>query len=182
MSFFVFNEKKLDTTSQHVIGDTQYPPHWFSDAANRSAMGIVEWVNTQSPTIDALTQRVEERPMTLVNGVWEQQWGVVALDAATIAANQANAAVQARTAAKAARTAAVEAITVTTSSGHIYNGDEVSQTRMARAIIALNAQPQSPVPTITWVLANNTAAVVTAAELTQALALSGAAQAAVWVI
>ena len=88
----------------------------------------------------------------------------------------------ARSAAKAARAAAVEAITVTTSAGHTFNGDETSQTRMARAILALNAQPQTPVPTVVWVLADNTPAAVTAAELTEALALSGAAQAAVWVI
>lgn len=50
---------------------------------------------------------------------------------------------------------------------------------MARAILGLQA---AGVSEITWVLADNTPAVVTAAELGEALALSGAAQAAVWVI
>ena len=80
---------------------------------------------------------------------------------------------------KAARTAAVEAITVTTAAGNTFDGDETSQTRMARAIIALQA---TNTPSVNWVLANNTAIQATAAELVEALALSGAAQAAVWVI
>lgn len=106
-----------------------------------------------------------------LEGVYTVSGGVISLPAN-----------HARDVAKIARAAAVEAITVTTSAGHVFNGDETSQTRMARAIIALNAQPQTPVPTIPWVLANNAVAAVTAAELTQALALAGAAQAAVWVI
>lgn len=83
---------------------------------------------------------------------------------------------------KAARQAAVNAILVTTAAGNTFNGDETSQDRMARAIIALNARVQTPVPTVTWVLANNTTITATAAELTEALAKAGAAQAAVWVI
>lgn len=89
---------------------------------------------------------------------------------------------EAREAAKRERVAYVSGIKVTTQSGRIFDGDETSQNRMARAIVALNAQPQDPVPTITWVLADNTSVQATAAELTEALALAGAAQAAVWVI
>ena len=80
---------------------------------------------------------------------------------------------------KATRTAAVEAITVTTAAGNTFQGDETSQTRMARAIIALQA---TGTPSVNWVLADNTAIQATAAELVEALALSGAAQAAVWVL
>lgn len=83
---------------------------------------------------------------------------------------------------KAARQSAVDAILVTTSNGNVFNGDEVSQTRMARAVIAMNAQPQSPVPTINWTLANNQTVTITAAELTEALSLAGAAQSALWII
>lgn len=79
---------------------------------------------------------------------------------------------------KARRAIAVESITVTTQSGKVFDGDETSQTRMARAIIALQAMN---VPSIQWVLHNNTAVDVTVAELVEALALSGAAQAALWV-
>lgn len=91
-------------------------------------------------------------------------------------------AAEARGAAKKAREATVAAIKVTTQAGNTFDGDETSQNRMARAIIALNAQPQDPAPTVTWVLADNTPIQVTAAELTEALALAGAAQAAIWVI
>lgn len=86
---------------------------------------------------------------------------------------------QLRAEAKQARTAAVQAITVTTQAGNTFDGDETSQTRMARAIIALQA---TGTPTVTWVLADNTVIQATVAELTEALALSGAAQAAIWVL
>lgn len=86
---------------------------------------------------------------------------------------------QVRANAKLAREAAVSAIKVTTSTGKQFDGDEVSQGRMARAVIGLQA---ANVPTITWVLANNTPAEVTLAELTEALVLAGQAQAAIWII
>jgi hypothetical protein len=89
---------------------------------------------------------------------------------------------EARAEAKKRRAAYVADIKVQTSVGHWFDGDETSQNRMARAIIALNAQPQDPVPTVTWVLADNKAIQVTAAELTEALTKAGAAQAAVWVV
>ena len=79
--------------------------------------------------------------------------------------------------AKKERMAAVAAIKVTTASGKVFDGDETSQTRMARAIIALEAMGA---PSVKWVLANNVPTDVTVAELTEALALAGAVQAAVW--
>lgn len=85
----------------------------------------------------------------------------------------------ARNAAKAARDAAVAVITVTTQAGNTFDGDEVSQGRMARAIIALQA---TGTPSVNWVLADNSVISASAAELTEALALAGAAQAAIWVI
>jgi hypothetical protein len=83
---------------------------------------------------------------------------------------------------KAARETAVSQIKVTTTAGNTFDGDETSQTRMARAIIALNAQPQNPAPTANWVLADNSVIQATAVELTEALALAGQAQADLWVI
>lgn len=80
---------------------------------------------------------------------------------------------------KAARQAAVDAIKVTVSTGKIFDGDEMSQTRMSRAIIGLQA---AGVPTITWTLADNTSVDVTLAELTEALILAGQEQARLWVI
>lgn len=79
---------------------------------------------------------------------------------------------------KAERASAVEAIKVTTAAGNVFDGDETSQGRMARAIIALRTTPGG---TVNWVLAGNAVIDATAAELTEALALAGVAQAALWV-
>ena len=79
--------------------------------------------------------------------------------------------------AKAQRAAAVEGIKVTTQAGNEYDGDEVSQGRMARAIIALQA---TGTPTVKWVLANNVPTDVPVADIVEALALAGGAQAAIW--
>lgn len=84
-----------------------------------------------------------------------------------------------RNAAKATRSQQVELITVTTQAGNTFDGDETSQTRMARAIIALGT---GLAPSVNWVLADNSVINATAAELTEALALAGAAQAAIWVV
>jgi hypothetical protein len=92
---------------------------------------------------------------------------------------QADVKALARQAAKEARDAAVAAIVVTTAAGNQFDGDEVSQGRMARAIIALQATGTS---SVTWVLYDNTVIQASAAELVEALALAGAAQAAIWVI
>lgn len=92
---------------------------------------------------------------------------------------QAEIDAQARQAAKAARAEAVEAIQVTTAAGNTFDGDEISQGRMARAIIALQA---TGTPSVVWVLADNTVIDATVAELVEALALAGAEQAAMWVV
>lgn len=80
---------------------------------------------------------------------------------------------------KANREMAVAAIKVTTQAGNTFDGDELSQARMARAIIALST---GLAPSVTWVLADNSVIDATGAELTEALVLSGQAQAAIWVI
>lgn len=86
---------------------------------------------------------------------------------------------QLREEAKAARAAAVEAITVTTAAGNTFDGDEISQARMSRAILVLSTGAAASVP---WVLADNTVIQASAAELTEALALAGAEQARLWVL
>lgn len=82
----------------------------------------------------------------------------------------------AREAWKTERSSAVHAITVTTTAGNTFDGDEISQGRMARAIIAL---PEGQ--TVCWVLHDNTEIDATATELREALALAGAEQARLWV-
>ena len=78
---------------------------------------------------------------------------------------------------KQQRQQAVDSITVTVN-GKVFDGDELSQTRMARAIIGMQA---AQVSELVWVLADNTPTMVTVAELTEALVLAGQAQAALWV-
>lgn len=93
--------------------------------------------------------------------------------------NPVKAAALSREAAKTLRAEQVAAIQVTTVAGNTFDGDEASQGRMARAIIALE---RTGMPSVLWVLADNTAIQATATELSEALALAGAAQAAVWAI
>ena len=77
---------------------------------------------------------------------------------------------------KASRAEAVANIKVTTLSGNEFDGDEVSQGRMSRAISVM-----ADTDTTIWVLANNVPTEVSKAELIEALKLSGEAQTALWV-
>lgn len=79
--------------------------------------------------------------------------------------------------AKAARQNLVGNIVVVTQSGKSFNGDEVSQGRIARAIVALQAMNQ---PSTQWALSDNTIADVPVAELVEALALAGQEQTRIW--
>lgn len=84
-----------------------------------------------------------------------------------------------REAAKIRRELSVSQIKVTTAAGNTFDGDEVSQGRMARAIIGLSTGLS---PSVNWVLADNSVIQASVTELTEALVLSGLAQAAIWVI
>lgn len=84
-----------------------------------------------------------------------------------------------RSAFKADRAAQVRRITVTTESGRCFDGDEISQGRMARAILGLESAGDDA--TVRWVLHDNAAVDVGAPELREALALAGQAQADLWV-
>ena len=75
---------------------------------------------------------------------------------------------------KEERTKAVEAITVVVD-GMEFDGDEESQTRMARAITGLE-----PSETQLWKLTNNTIVYPTREQLKQALRLAGERQTELW--
>lgn len=103
----------------------------------------------------------------------------ISLGYAVQPATQEELAEQARNEFKSSRQLAVDSIVVTTSAGRDFNGDEISQNRMARAILAMQA---ANVESTIWVLADNSPVSVTVAELAQALALAGSAQSALWVM
>lgn len=77
---------------------------------------------------------------------------------------------------KQARAKQVAAIKVTTSAGNTFDGDEVSQGRMARAITAM-----VDADTTAWVLADSTVIEVSREELREALRLAGEAQTEIWI-
>lgn len=77
--------------------------------------------------------------------------------------------------AKSIRAAYVSKIVVEVD-GMKFDGDETSQDRMARSVVALNDDSE----TVQWVLADNTIAQVTRIQLKQALRLAGEAQTAIW--
>ena len=78
---------------------------------------------------------------------------------------------------KQSRTRKIQRITVTTKAGNVFDGDEISQDRMARAIVVMDE-----VETIAWVLADNKTRPVRRSELVEALKLAGQEQARVWLL
>ena len=77
---------------------------------------------------------------------------------------------------KAERQKLVDAIKVVVN-GKTFDGDEVSQGRMARAAVAM-----TDTETVLWVLADNTPTQCTKAELIEALRLAGEEQTKIWVM
>ncbi len=80
---------------------------------------------------------------------------------------------------KLRRAEQVASIKVTTRAGHIFDGDEESQGRMARSILVLQTVPGS---TVTWIMADNSVYEVDIAELTEALFLSATEQHRLWIL
>ena len=78
---------------------------------------------------------------------------------------------------KAQRQIAVDSLKVTISTGKEFDGDETSQGRMSRAILAGQI---AGITECTWVLASNVPTVVTLAELSEALAKAMQAMGAIW--
>lgn len=96
----------------------------------------------------------------------------------TAAENQAKVDEEARNVAKADRQEQTRNIRVTTATGNVFQGDEVSQGRMTHVLQAYAAE--LPDGTVEWILADNTVATVTMSELDEALRLSVDAQNAIW--
>ncbi len=83
--------------------------------------------------------------------------------------------------AKATRATKVDALTVTVD-GMVFDADETSQNRMSRVVAGAQALGIAQSTTQVWVLADNTVAQPTIAQLAQALKLAGEAQTALWTV
>lgn len=81
--------------------------------------------------------------------------------------------------AKATRATKVGALTVTVD-GMVFDADETSQNRMSRVVAGAQALGVDQSTTQVWVLADNTVATPTVAQLAKALKLAGEAQTALW--
>ena len=60
--------------------------------------------------------------------------------------------------------------------GLVYDGDEISQNRMARAVAAADSMDQM----VAWTLADNTVATVAVLQLKKALSLASTKQTEIW--
>lgn len=83
--------------------------------------------------------------------------------------------------AKRERAEAVSRLTVTVD-GMVFDADETSQNRMSRVVAGAQALGIDQSTTQVWVLADNTVATPTVAQLAQALKLAGEAQTALWTV
>lgn len=160
---------KPPSTAPYSIRQLRIDNPNTSFPANPSDDLLAEWgvypVEVQPvPDHDLMTQQVVQLEPAQIGDKWIQGWGVRPLSNDDL-----------RQAFKDQRAAAVQAITVTTAAGNTFDGDEESQTRMARAIVAL---PDGA--TVPWVMADNSILQATASELREALALAGAEQSRLW--
>lgn len=83
--------------------------------------------------------------------------------------------------AKRERADAVSKLTVTVDN-MVFDADETSQNRMSRVVAGAQALGIDQSTTQVWVLADNTVATPTVAQLAQALKLAGEAQTALWTV
>ena len=84
--------------------------------------------------------------------------------------------------AKATRATKVDALTVTVD-GMVFDADETSQNRMSRVVAGAQALGVDlNTTTQIWVLADNTVATPTVAQLAQALKLAGQKQSELWIV
>jgi hypothetical protein len=125
---------------------------------------------TTAPEYNYFTEKLVEGELNLV-----QTWTIEPLPQAEIDANAADKLIYDTQIWKADREDAVRAIEVTYNS-IIYQGDEESQTRMARAIVAL----PDDITTIAWTAKDNTVNNLTRLDLQAILLDAGNQQATIW--
>ena len=190
-----FNPDNFETypSSEHDVKAAFPSTSFVKDAFDPTAVGYVSVYASSQPSFDRVTQVALETSPVEIDGKWYQHWEVVPRfndytdeggvlhtraeqEAEAIAKDAEEKATQALAAAKSARQAEVDAIIVTTQSGKVFDGNEDAQNSMSRAVNAME-----DADTLPWVLADNTIAQVTRAELREALKLAGASMAEIWV-
>lgn len=112
------------------------------------------------------------------NGAWEIESIPTPLPSDPLPEKTAEElAAEALAAKKLLRQQLVDAITVTVSTGKVFDGNEEAQGRMGRSIQAAEI---AGIASTTWILTNNVPTEVTLAELKEALVLSMQSMGAVW--
>lgn len=158
---YVKDGKRINIHAPVVINDVQYPN--LVDASIRESLGIVAVQEPEAPedfSYDTYTRNeIDISPYV----VYERK-PQAEIDALMLAK------------AKQRRAEEVTQIVVTTSNGMTFDGHEDAQNRMARAITGMEDTDE-----ILWVLADNTPARVSKAELKEALRLAGQAQTELWI-
>lgn len=126
---------------------------------NKYTPQVVKWCNNNNAVIIEIEKQgtsrlfqIQEKP-----ALTEEELAQIALEEA-----------------KAVRADYVSKIIVEVD-GMMFDGDETSQDRMARSIVALDLDE-----TVQWVLADNSVALVTRGQLREALRKAGTAQTAIW--
>ena len=144
--------------------------------ATLEPMGYDIILAAPAPAVTIAKVAVRNGVVMDIKGDWMHAWRVEELPPDVVARRVAAAEAAKREAAKAAREVAVARIVVEVD-GMPFDGNEESQGRMARAILACDA---SAIDAITWVLADNTAALVPLQTMKKALTLAVASQGALW--
>ena len=165
----------IDFRRMHL--DKSFPENL--DLATLSEFDCVPLLNSSQPHITDYQLCVGDGVVQDEYGNYLQSWKIIDItDAQLISKIDADKAETERTLKKAQREANVKNILVIVN-GKEFNGDETSQTRISRALIALEFAKQDSTK---WILANNEEAIVTKAELAQALILAGQKQTELWPI
>ena len=159
---FILNEKRINIHAPFVTTEGVTYGN-LTDPVVRNQLGVVEVTEPTPPEdySEDLYYRTEqdEAPYVVYTRKSDEQIAEVTLSKA-----------------KQVRKQEVDAIIVTTAAGRSFDGNEDAQNRMARALLGLGDADTMP-----WVLADNTIAQITKAELQEALRLSGTAMAELWV-
>ena len=159
---FILNEKRINIYAPYTSSEGVTYAN-LTDPAIRTQLGVVEIAEPAQPEdySESTHYRTEqdEAPYVVYTRKSDEQIAASAMAKA-----------------KQERAQAVADIIVTTTAGNAFDGHEGAQNRVARALLGLGDADTMP-----WVLADNTIAQVTKAELQEVLRLSGAAMAELWV-